>query len=187
VSTNTSFTFRGIEDVGGGATLDDVRDLLRGSEPASLLAPGTIGAQTAGQGSGIPMGALRRGLLGPLYGNANYTVPSTTYAELDSKNLAGILVCSGRPVRVDFSAGMNMGTSNGLIVSASMDGVEVTQKYDGLGWVYTAGDFFITGWRILTPRPGPRRFALIAKLNAAGSGTVYGGTDDVCQMAVTEL
>lgn len=190
MSTRADFSFgRGFTEDEAPATLDDVRELLRGSEVGSLLEPATIDAQTARQGSGVPISKIRRGLLGPLRGrtSGNYTVTSTNFVELDGALLAGTLVCTGRPVRIDISAGATIGTSTGIILSASMDGVEVTGTYDGLAWAYQGGDLFLVGWTIITPRPGPRRFAFVAKLNTAGSGTVYSSTLDVAQLAVTEL
>lgn len=189
MSTRPVFDFRGIEDVGGATSLDDVRDLLRGSEPATLLAPGTIGTQTAGQGAGLPMDRIRRGLLGPLRGRTtgNYSITSTSFTDLDALNLAGVLVCSGRPVRIDLSLGANRGTSTGVIFSAALDGVEVTSRYNGMAWNYNTTDEWLSGFFVTTPRPGPRRFSLVAKTDTGTGGTVYATNLDTVTFLVCEL
>lgn len=186
MTTRATFDFRDPGEFGAGATLDDVRDLLSGSELPSLLMPGSIGPQTAMQGSGIPIDRVRRGLLGPLLGGAsNYTVSATSFAELDSALLAGVMVCTGRPVLLMVSAGVL--PTNVCWLSVSMDGTEVTTRG---GMVYTqlaTTGLYISGWAMVVPRPGPRRFAMIGRVNA-GSATVYSDfSGNLTQMVAVEL
>lgn len=188
MTTNAQFDFRGVDDARDQVTRDDVRSLLSGPELAAMLPPGSIGTQSAVQGAGIPLSAVRRGLL-MLSGRltAHYTVTSTAWTEIDSVNLAGTLVCTGRPVRVDIETGCNKGATTGIILSAQMDGVEVSGKTDGLIWNFSPEDLYVSGWHILTPRPGPRRFAMVAAIYGAGTATMYAGAGDAIQMAVCEL
>jgi hypothetical protein len=188
VSTrDATFSFGGgFGDDVAPATLDDVRDFLRGSEVASLLPPGNIDPQTQMQGSGIPITKIRRGLLGPLLGGpSNYTITSTTPVEVDGALLAGTLVCTGRPVLVLLAAGVL--PTNTVWLSVAMDGADVSTR-GGMTYSQLATTPVpLSSWEIVAARPGPRRFAMTARVNA-GSAVVYSDlSGNRVEMLVVEL
>jgi hypothetical protein len=152
-----------------------------------MLVQGRAGDLSATAAGGIDMNRLNRSMLGPLYGKASgdYPITSLSFAEVDAPLLGGSMVCTGRPVRIEISMGGNLGSATGLVLSAFMDGVEVTGKSDGMAWIYAGGDLWISGWHVMTPTVGTHRFSLVAKAITGGSATIY--TSTKVQMFVAEL
>lgn len=171
----------------GVVTYDALNEILAGPSIADLLPPGTIGDQTDAHGAGVPISAIRRGMLGPLMGrSSNYSVTATSFAELDSANLAGVMVCTGRPVLILIAAGVQ--PASALWISVAMDGTEVTGR-GGMAYSIQSAvaGLWLSPWAIVTPRPGPRRFAMVARVNT-GTGSIFSDTSgNLVQMTVLEL
>jgi hypothetical protein len=187
----------GASPTGAGESLYVVmQTFVRQPGFGKLLTKGKIGDLSMGVRGGIDADRINRSMLGPLYGTLavggpNYSVTSAApaWAEIDSTRLAGAMVCSGRPVRIDISAGATKGTTQSIQISVAMDGTEVTGVSDGMMWIDATGDQFLTGWHVMTPTPGVHRFAMVADVVVAGgSGALlYAGSTDIVQMSVTEL
>lgn len=113
----------------------------------------------------------------------NYSITATSFTEVDANNLAGRMVCSGRPIRISIWANVAKGATSTVInLSATMDGAEVTNTSNGMALVFdTASAYTVSGWHyIMAPNPGERRFALVAKVNA-GTSTIFGdGGNRIC-------
>lgn len=154
-----------------------------------MLAKGKAGDLSGGVQGGIDIDRVNRSMLGPLYGRTTggYTFTLAAWTEVDPVLLAGKMVCTGRPVRVDISSGLNKGAATAIIVSVTMDGTEISGKADGLMWNYTANDLFVTGWRVLTPPAGIHRFALVAFMSGVGTGSMYSDASDTVSMIVMEI
>lgn len=118
----------------------------------------------------------------------NYSVTATGFTEVDSINLAGRMVCTGRPIRIDLWANVAKGaTSTVLQLSVTMDGAEVTNTSNGMALVFDTGTAYtVSGWHVIErPQPGERRFAVVAKVNA-GTSTIFGDGANRIAMTVKE-
>ena len=161
-----------------------------------LITRGKAGDLSAGAKGGVDIDRVNRAVLGPLDAGKiapshNYLITSTSFVEVDSYYLAGTMACSGRPVRIDVAGGVNIGSSTGIILSAMMDGADVSgYTFNGLAWTYTGGDVWLSGWHLMTPPAGLHRFALAARVDSLPSGTggvIYGDTINPVKIMVMEI
>lgn len=173
-----------------GALYGVLENFVRLPDFGKRLVKGRIG-NLAGTSGGIDIDRVNRGMLGPLFGSktvGSYPITATSWAEVDSFNLAGTMVCSGRPVMILMALDAAIGSAGNIEVSVAMDGVEVTGTVDGLGLIDTAsaGDFNLVNWYVKPVSAGQHRFALVAKVNT-GSGSIWSSTDDEVRMCVMEI
>jgi hypothetical protein len=149
-----------------------LQTFVRSPEFGKLITPGRIGDLSQGTNGGIDANRINRGLLGPLHGGtSNYSITATTFAEVDSVNLAGTLYCTGRPVLVLVSVTVVGRGTNQINLSVTMDGTEITGKSNGMTISLLVAQG-ISALALLTPSVGMHRFALVASVDA-GTGTVY--------------
>lgn len=141
----------------------------RGKWALASASPTAQGPRGAG---GIGQENIRKGFMSLVGGAANYTISGTAIVEVDSVRLAGVVYCSGRPVKVSCSGIMTRNTAVALAVYVMIDGILQpgrTMYHDGSGNVHASGWVVAEG---LTP--GPHRFAMVANcFDATGSGTLY--------------
>ena len=176
---STNFKWREPLRAPAGTNLDArVADIVRREVSSSgvrqFLTPDTI-----------PIGTIDRAGFSIVYtAGSNYSITATSFAEVDAANLAGTLVASGAPIRVDFSAIVSKGTSN-IRLSVSVNGVEPTGATFGLGMATVTGS--LSGFYVIDkPTPGQVRIALMAAVDA-GTGSISAGADSRVLLSAREV
>lgn len=171
---------------GGHGVVEAVRD------PATLgNAPlGTVGPDANTQG-GLGFEHLRHGVLAlpTVEPTANYTgITSVDFDELDSTRLAGVLKCSGRPLRVTVSMVVEQNTATAYVLAAvQMDGATITGSRGLWQRDSAAGNGGITTvTTVRSPAKGDHRFAVVVAVNA-GSGSVLATGGYMPELIIEEM
>lgn len=152
-------------------------DTLGSGEFGQRIGPANCSAKAQFQGGPLGIQNVRRGKLRlTQHPTLNYSVSSTTFAEVDTTNLAGEIDCSGRPLRIEICGFVLRGTTV-IQLSVTLDGTEVTGSGNGMAasWSAAAADHICSFFEV-TPTPGRHRLALVAKVDA-GTGTIFAGAN----------
>lgn len=168
---------QGVADHGIGLWLSDPGNLAQWL-PAGRAA---VDAQSAG---GLGIQNVNRGFLNLVGGSSDYVISGA--GEVDGTNLAGSVMCTGRPVLVlaTFTFTLNAGTTI-FVVDFLMDGVSLTGTPNGVAYWATAGSATMPAFYVATPQAGPHRFSLWA--NTGGGTTTITSTSTKPRMIVVEL
>lgn len=123
---------------------------------------------------------------------ADYSISSTTFAELDATNLKKRIECSGRPLKVRFAADQYLGSAANQagIFRPTVDGASAvgqTEGYTTSGGSAASGYGAISAEWTIVPSAGSHLIAIQAKTNIAGTTTVQRGTDYGVYFEIEEL
>lgn len=183
---NSWATWATVSAAGGGipATLLDAKgDIIAASaaDTAARLAAGandTVLVAASGETTGLKWAAPLAGRARAYYRrtSGNYTVNTTSFADIDATNLNWTKTTGARRVRLWIKAGVSA-TTSGLTLELLVDGAALGGGDGGVWYSTIAGNdtkFVEVYTAVLTA--ASHTFKWQARMNVAGTGTIYAGT-----------
>lgn len=163
-----------------------ITQALSTSDLGTMLALGSINAEPVPGTIGIQH--VSRGMLWKVVTNAaaSYSITATSQTVVDSANLGGTIMCTGRPLLLGFHIRAVQRGTNQIRLGIALDGVEQGGT-SGL-WLRDNADLdsATAFWVVPSPQPGARRVELTASVDA-GTGTIFVQTVNFAGLLALEL